>query len=665
MEKSTIIRLRQAESSTTNSNGDFNVSLKEGVTIEEGDQVRVHSVILDTATESVINLDVDTRIKMGVAKYVTNYQPFNETPVALTVEHYVASPAGQIAMPDLKRYYMATLHDLTGSTNYFLQGITVSTPSTDILRNFGGFESIWEYYEAGTNKYKTITIGIPSYPIIKHLNFSVNVPIGPDNKGIIVSGEVKGRYFKLIYPPEDHRGDLPNRTEPWHQRSFDVPVGEKIDPKKQNLDNSTICWGNGGAPISDASSIANLWEEECSFILPRGTYEPAEIAQIFNDNMTQIDSLGPVGNNFDSTATPPTYEFPVNNPFLTTFGQAQKKISDLYTGATLFLNPNITAEAPTATNFLVPNPTTGPTNLADDAFIGASQVSMNFDTNLKKLNFDSLHFPIYTVPSGGTVAVPSITYPTGTSTPGTNPIPKVPILAYGGVAFTYLQAFEIATNADSSITPPIVEVLGKQSGLFTSLGLTGMTLPVGHDTSQIILNDNSTLVYPLLIQDSIGTNVTGALPNIDVVVPKTAFTNRASRGFAKPATEDTETALTTPLLSSRTFDSDDNDEGYYLLDIGVKLPQKLIGGFEGGVQTTSNKIQAIIGKFYTAGNFLQSQGQGEIVYTHVGQPQMINDLSVRVLHPDFSTPSNEELGPLNSVFLEVVKPVVGPSSQKK
>ena len=105
------------------------------------------------------------------------------------------------------------------------------------------------------------------------------------------------------------------------------------------------------------------------------------------------------------------------------------------------------------------------------------------------------------------------------------------------------------------------------------------------------------------------------------------------------------------------LDTSDNDEGYYLLDIGVKFPQKMIGGFEGADQTTSNKIQAVIGKFYTAGNFLQSQGQGEIVYTHVGEPQMVNDLSVRVLHPDFSTPSNEELGPLNSVFLEIIKPV--------
>jgi len=657
MEQSTIIRLRQSESAITNSNGDFSVNLKQGVTIEEGDQVRVHSVILDTATESVINIDVDTRVKMGVAKYVKNFE-FNK-PVPYTVEHYVSTPADQIPMPDLKNYYAATLHDLTGSVNYFLQGITVSTPSTDILRTFGGFESIWEYYEAGTNRYKTITIGIPQYNIISHLNFSVVVPLGPDNKGIIVSGEVKGRYFKLIYPTVDHRGDLPNRTEPWNQRSANIPVGEKIDPKKQNLDNSTICWGNGGAPVDDANSIMALYEEECSFIIPRGTYEPAEMAQIFNDNMTQINSLGTIGNNYNSTATPPTFDFPVNNPFLSTFGQVQKKIDDEFSPATvpLYLNPNvdIANNILTAPNLLLP---TKPTDATADRFIGASQVSMNFDTNLKKLNFDSLHFPIYHVPSG-TVGVPSITYPTGNLSPVASPpvpIPIKPIVAYGGVAFTYLTSFEIATPADSSTTPPTVEVLGNQTSLFTQLGLTGMTISVGHGppSETILLNDNATTVFPLIITDQLGVNITGALPNIDVVVPKTA-------NFDTPATLPTETALTTPLLSSRTFDQSDVDEGYYLLDVGVKLPQKMIGGHEsssnGTVQTTSNKIQSIIGKFYTAGNFLQQQGAGEIVYTHVGVPQLINELSVRVLHPDFSSPSNEELGPLNSVFLEVIKPV--------
>ena len=662
MEKSTIIRLRQAESSSISSNGDYNVTLKEGVTIEEGDQVRVHSVILDTATESVISLDVDTRVNMGVAKYITNYQQFADAPVPYAVEHYVASAADQIPMPDLKNYYASTLHDLAGSTNYHVQGLTIFSNSTDILRSFGGFESVWEYYEAGTNKYKTINITIPSVSIISHLEYAVVVPFGPDNKGIIISGEVKGKWFRCIHPTKDHRGDLPNRTQPWDGFEFDVPVGEQIEPKKQDIYYSAICYGNAGNAISDASSIMNIYEEECSFILPRGSYEPAEIAQIFNDNMTKINSLGTIGNDYDNSSNPKRFGFPVNNPFLTTFGQAQKKITDEFapTASPLYLNPNVNIGAGilTATNLLKP---VIPQTAADDRFIGANQVSMNYDTNLKKLNFDSIHFPIYTIPSGSSVAVPSITYPTGTLAPaGTDPIPKEPIVSYGGIGFTYLTALEIIKSADTSVTPNLPEVTGKNTDLFTQLGLTGMTIDVGHDTNTILLNDNSTTVYPLVITDQLGKNITGALPSIDVVVPKTAFVpsgGSASPGFTKPVTEDTETSLTTPLLSTRTFDTSDNDEGYLMLDIGIKFPQKMIGGYEGSDQTTSNNIQAVIGKFYTAGNFLQSQNQGEIVYTHVGIPQMINELSVRILHPDFSTPSNEELGPLNSVFLEVIKPI--------
>ena len=71
MEKSTIIKLRQAEANEVDINGSYKVSLAQGINLEEGDEVRVHSVILDTATESVISLDVDTRVNMGVAKYVT------------------------------------------------------------------------------------------------------------------------------------------------------------------------------------------------------------------------------------------------------------------------------------------------------------------------------------------------------------------------------------------------------------------------------------------------------------------------------------------------------------------------------------------------------------------------------------------------------------------
>ena len=56
MEKSTIIKLRQAEANEVDINGSYKVSLAQGINLEEGDEVRVHSVILDTATESVVVL---------------------------------------------------------------------------------------------------------------------------------------------------------------------------------------------------------------------------------------------------------------------------------------------------------------------------------------------------------------------------------------------------------------------------------------------------------------------------------------------------------------------------------------------------------------------------------------------------------------------------------
>ena len=657
MEKSTIIRLRQAESSHTSSNGSFNVSLKQGINLDEGDIVKVHSVILDTATESVINVEKNTRVKMGVAKYITNY--IHQQPIAYSVDKKITPPEVEIPMPDLKNYYASTLHPLTGTTSYHIQGLTIMTASSDIFRNFGGFDSVWQFYEAGTDRLKTMTITIPSFAIASHESTAVVVPFGPDENGVIISG-VNGRYFKLISPVIDKKGNLPNRTQNFQKDPFFVPAGEPIDPKGRNLDGSLVCYGNGGAPISDTPNIVNLYEEECSFVLKKGAYEPAEIAQIFNDNMTKINSLGSIGNNYDSASA--QYAFPVNNPFLTTFGQIQRKL-DVEFGASprtnLVLNPNIDVGAgiTSATNLLK---LTIPQTAADDRFIGANQVSLNYDTNLKKLNFDSIHFPIYTIPGGGSTGVPSITFPTGNffpATPTPVAVPKEPIVSYGGTAFTRFEAFEIVSAEDTSVTPPIPEVLGTATNLFQQLGIENMTLSVGHDTATIELT-NGTLCYPLVITDTLGVNITGALPSIDIAVPKLAFDpSGPTPGFMKPVSEDTETSLTTPLLSTRTFDQSDNNEGYYLLDVGVKFPQQLIGGVEGDEQTTSNRIQAVIGKFYTAGNFLQSQDQGTITYTHVGQPQMINDLEVRVLHPDFTSPSNEELGDKNSIFLEIIKPI--------
>ena len=36
---------------------------------------------------------------------------------------------------------------------------------------------------------------------------------------------------------------------------------------------------------------------------------------------------------------------------------------------------------------------------------------------------------------------------------------------------------------------------------------------------------------------------------------------------------------------------------------------------------------------------------------------MLNDFDIKIVHPDFSVPLNDELGDKNSIFLEVIKAV--------
>ena len=85
----------------------------------------------------------------------------------------------------------------------------------------------------------------------------------------------------------------------------------------------------------------------------------------------------------------------------------------------------------------------------------------------------------------------------------------------------------------------------------------------------------------------------------------------------------------------------------------------MIGGSNGSIGArNNNKVQSIMGKYFTSGQFLQDTGQGSIVYQHQGEPQMITELTVAIRRPDGSIPDVTEIGPSNSIFLEIAKTIV-------
>ena len=687
MEKSIIIKLRQSEATETDSNGSYSVTLKDPVTIEQGDIVKVHTVVLDTATESVVNVEEDLQIQMTTARYVRNYRetlPFEfvvnptQTPNAAGVAH---------PLPSLRNAWVCT-RDKSQGDNFFVECVVMRTGSTNIFGSFGKNVVVhFEYFDpdTGAKVKEGWPVLMPSVAIRKHFNSGVRVD---------VKKRVRGRYFKCELTM-DQLYDQTKITEFTQEQLLPqapapAPTGESAQPSLTSGLASSICWGVGdagvpGGSLSNFPDAIRLFTEQLVFKLPASTYTPTELAQIVNENMTRLDTLGPTNYNGATKAVglPPNGKFLVDNPFLTTVAQLRQKIvfnntaSETETGMTF--SPGNTSKTANQPGFLndyimdVKDLDTAFVQNAQDRWVGASQCSMNFDTNLKKLNFDALHFPAYS-PSAATAVnvVPGVDYsnPNGTEflKPRPNPsggaadplVPTQPQANYGGVGFTNLTAFVIDKEVTDPVTGKVTTTLGERSPFWQTLGFdTSALLTVNEQSTQVAVNDSES-IYPLQVIADLGVNIVGADATIDGLVRKSVGPSPADP-IGLPFVGFIANDLTTPILSTRTFDQVANDEGYYMLDIRMKFPQRMIGGSNNNdTETNSNAIQSIIGKYFTSGNFLQSQGTGEIIYTHVGEPQLLNDLNVRVLHPDFSVPKNHELGKKNSIFLEIVKPALPP-----
>lgn len=356
--------------------------------------------------------------------------------------------------------------------------------------------------------------------------------------------------------------------------------------------------------------------ETLEFDIQPGRYTPGEISTVINDAIS-INETTPAGMNSYADD-----KWPVVSPCLTTIGQNKfqvdedpKKNGQFFIRA-LEYDPN---NFDPITRALIYS---GSVSSATDAWIGSNQMAINFDANLNKLNFDIIHFPIYVTNPGDTTgsAIPGVTYLRGS-----------PVLAYSGVFVTGLKPASFWQK---------------------QLGFT--TMPVSWAQQDASFQNDSQATFPFNLLPAIGTNITGAFNGIDLPVQHTA-------DFYRPPLDTAEipnvaTSLTTPIISDRQFDKSPNDEGFYLVEIGFKFPQQMISGSNGAMGAqNNNRVQSIVGKYYTSGNFLQDTGAGSIAYEHRGEPQLLTDLQISIRHPNGTIPSPTEIGPDNSIFIEIVK----------
>jgi len=387
--------------------------------------------------------------------------------------------------------------------------------------------------------------------------------------------------------------------------------GHWIDPDK-------VKFLYNASPGQIGVAQSELIIDRFSMTLAKGYYAPSQLASLVTDGMVKIDSAGPVGNDLANDA------FPVNSPFLKTV-----VLTKVENATSHFVNQD-GARIITYADGVGPQEMKA---LNQDRLIGASQVALEYNDEHKKFAFTMLHTPIYVNEHAGGAnndGLPGVTYDAYGMTN-----------RYSGVVFTGLGAVDSA---------------GNNTDFWDNLGFENVCAQVESLNEAIadpngFMNPPNTPVMPIKVVASEGAQMTAGYESLDTPVQK----NENFRQPVGAGTTAVATAATLPIYGSKVFANDYKNEGYYFVELSMGINQSLTGG-TGDRGFNSNKIHSIVGTYFTTNNYtIDSQGSIPYVHPPGSEPMMVSDIGVRILNASGEVPSEDLIGPNNTVFLELIK----------
>ena len=693
MSSTTILELRQEDAFSglqplpngEFQNGVWETTLDVPIQLNEGDQVQVKSVYLDTSIgqSGYISVPSDINVRMSAAMYITNYEKDQE--VLFREPGASASPPAEPASRQLRLYPLGVgktnplpHHNLGDNNKWFLSTLTTSNADTFRLPKMTMILPKISRARAGasyvsgvwTFKYTSVEPGAPrwneTFQLVLKRPFRWDElhKYNPFTVGISCA-------------------HAPGNTELPDFR-FDNYDGHP------ELNTTTFDWLSYKVSVGTGTESAQLQTFPLEFTIPGGVdvvYSPIEIAKLITDNLINLEQEGQASIDYANAGklNNTMVSYPAMNPFLTTVLKNHSEIQarGVAQGTNLeqvFINAdgyqNAKFAAPDVNNpdgnqngnlqmkyditsmlaEKMTNLAGQQTHNAQDYWIGSNEIALEFDESVNKLKFTQQHFPVYsgdtTLPSGDSAldALPSAVYnPCETLNPYFSN--KGLITQYSGLVWTELS-------------PPSFwnSILGFNGLVSQPNGNQGFMKVAGAPDAPPPTVPNS---FELIVTE--GVNTTGALPSIDVGVV------HSNAGFSTPIQADPtiakgEGGMSVPVIiqdvlsifSQRTWNTSPATEGYFLLDIATNFQQNMIGST---LKNTST--QSIVNRYYTADSFTSDQGQGSIVYEHKGEPQMLSSFRVKVLNPDRTLTAEHILQPKNTVFIEVIKPLVSSTPKKQ
>jgi hypothetical protein len=596
-----VLELRQKDAINVQVNGVYeNVLNSEVIQINQGDQISIKNVFLDTTEENQFSFPNDVNLQIGYGLYVvdwygdndkTNYQDSDgntTTPAYLTGDMYI--PFKDLTGVPLD----PNLFDFIQGVQYLVQPDNYNEDQNVTFTYF--YKDI-----EGVQRTLHKTYAIEFF----NNNLSSNKQINDTSIQLVVQ---KGSFDLNIGDPDSEKGNY----DAWDAAGLVWNPNENLFPM-------TTIFGN-----TPSVSVIQPYEFQANLVFPAGVYSAQELSLRLSEIMT---------NNAMTNGTSA-----VNNPFLKTLGTF-----DVGNPQPDYYGPTPVPTIPNQVFFYNQTLTSrfgmDQTKKGNKMWIGASQIDFNFDQVSNKFQLLFSHVPIYDDDSGTNISLRYLRKGSDYPNMGDRKGNIYSVGKHSGIYFTSLESFDSKTgdrtkfweNLGFSLGNICVtrEALGEKT-LFGSTsfwysvnlvdGVTTCNAFVGTDS--VVVKNNKSNVYAWLYEPSV--------PNDDDI--GITSTSEATIGI--------DAELSVPEIQTPF--------SHYLVELDLGFRNTYIDSL-----TTYKQIASIVSRYYSYGSYLSDGGEGSIVYTHRGNPIYFKSARVRILSSDKEP--DDDLGPDNTIIVQVIK----------
>ncbi len=628
----TIIQLSEKSSvaslNTLTANGDFEITLKDKVVVNDGDRVDLKSVFVDSVASSEGKITVDEDITDGfveVIPYILNW--------TATDKNYNNAGVGDATelqnQPDGKVYYACTKINQRDLNLRKYESIAIAVyDDRGANPNSGNNPSpivggctITISYTRNDGTKDTFKIPIPENTnsdqiyVVKTAEVASKLSAGDNTPTTIVVPEAFPNY-KATGGGNDPRASMVLVSPSSEQLAdqFNISSGfidAGVQSQTPDLDEGFSSQLPTDSPYGTGTSTAvpeldggflHPRKKQVSFSVNKGEYYMSELCEIISDQITANGTL--------TTR-------PMNSALLT----SDKQIKD---------EEGIPTDGSNTTTFIYYCSEDGSNvfryanNVTNDFFIGSDQFGLVSDDATQKAKFVALHSSLYD--NNGTVVVK---YLKDGTRAGAN---LFQANKNGGVVISDLSPapFWEKLGFGKADTPTHKSVFAKV--------VDGITLTKAGLNNLGVFSIDST--------ESVTT--TGATKGIADAVVKTSGGNAVFDKVQDVNNLNIATQTTSQIFAQTGMTQSIQRDGYFKIRVDLGIQNDLVSNYQ-----LENNIQGVISKYFSQDSYTSDMGQGSISYIHRGQPTFISRVRVRILNSNDDVDPN--IGPDNTVFLSITR----------